>query len=367
MDFGLNNERKNKRNHFLNIIFLGIFLAEIIIYIIGIVILPIRTDWLISFASVFFVSGIYTFFKKTLLYLLAFCVVNIIQCIILIDIVQYFTFGDVTNVTLIARPDVVKKFLHGIGEKEYKMTLIIPNIIAGGLIIFFVLLYIILIIMMWKNKYWYAISRTNISILNMPSVIKKSYITYKFYNFLLYIILYLIVVWNLIGMDDSLSLLKGTYGVVDLLVGISITVTNFLSLFTLTLSLIIIKKELKCSVFLIYIALILQFIFFFFMANHLLITGIFLLTLSGLTLINTILCHRNFGKNFIFYVESMKFNPNLDKEFEYSNDLDDDDDDGEEEEEEEEEKDEKISEKLKRYWKFIKKTFYDVFISLIEE
>ncbi|EXX76165.1 hypothetical protein RirG_035720 [Rhizophagus irregularis DAOM 197198w] len=65
----------------------------------------------------------------------------------------------------------------------------------------------------------------------------------------------------------------------------------------------------------------------------------------------------------------MKFNPNLDKEFEYSNDLDDDDDDDgeEEEEEEEEEKDEKISEKLKRYWKFIKKTFYDVFIPLIEE
>ncbi|PKY44415.1 hypothetical protein RhiirA4_513649 [Rhizophagus irregularis] len=202
------------------------------------------------------------------------------------------------------------------------MTLIIPNIIAGGLIIFFVLLYIILIIMMWKNKYWYAISRTNISILNMPSVIKRN--------------LY-----------------------VDYLINNHVTPT--------TNSFNTIKKELKCSVFLIYIALILQFIFFFFMANHLLITGIFLLTLSGLTLINTILCHRNFGKNFIFYVESMKFNPNLDKEFEYSNDLDDDDDDGEEEEEEEEEKDEKISEKLKRYWKFIKKTFYDVFISLIEE
>ncbi|POG75013.1 hypothetical protein GLOIN_2v1569750 [Rhizophagus irregularis DAOM 181602=DAOM 197198] len=95
--------------------------------------------------------------------------------------------------------------------------------------------------MMWKNKYWNAISRTNISILDMPSVIKKSYITYKFYNFLLYIILYLIVVFNLIGMSNSLSLLKGTYGVVDLLVGISIIVTNFLSLFTLTLSLIIVR------------------------------------------------------------------------------------------------------------------------------
>lgn len=49
----------------------------------------------------------------------------------------------------------------------------------------------------------------------------------------------------------------------------------------------------------------------------------------------------------------MKFNPNLNNlEYEYSNDLDDDDDD----DEEEEEKDEKISEKLNRYWKFIKKT-----------
>jgi hypothetical protein len=56
----------------------------------------------------------------------------------------------------------------------------------------------------------------------------------------------------------------------------------------------------------------------------------------------------------------VKFNPNLDKEYEYSNDLDDDDDD---DEEEEEEKNEKISEKLNRYWKFIKKSF----ILLVQE
>ncbi|PKK80448.1 hypothetical protein RhiirC2_704243 [Rhizophagus irregularis] len=241
MDFGLNNEKKNKRNHYLNIIFLGIFLAEIIIYIIGIII------------------GI-VFFRKTLLYLLAFCVVNIIQSIILIDV---FIVSDVTLVTILTKP-----------EKDYNMTLIISNIIVN---VFFVFLYIILIIMMWKNKYWNVISRTKILIPN--DMIKR----------------YFFAIWTL-----------------------EFPITRILGL-----------------------------------------------TLFGLTFINTILCHRNFGKNFTFYVESMKFNPNLDKEFEYSNDLDDDDDD--DDEEEEEEKDEKILERLKRYWKFIKKTFYDVFIPLIEE
>ncbi|CAB4406208.1 unnamed protein product [Rhizophagus irregularis] len=313
----------------------------------GIVILPIRTDWLITFASVFFVSGIYTFFRKTLLYLLAFCVVNIIQSIILIDIVQSYSrymymskLNDVNVfklliqlVTEVTKPDVVKKLSYGIDEKEYRTTLIIPNIIASG--------------------YWNVISRTKILIPN-DIMIKKSYITYKFYNFLLYIILYLIYVWTLIGIGDNL------YGIVGIVI-------IFLSLFTLTLSLIIIKKELKCSVFLIYIALILQGFLSLICAAQFPITRNLGLTLLGLTFMNTILCHRNFGKNFIFYVESMKFNPNLDEEFEYSNDLDDDDDDDDKEEEEEEEKDEKIFEKLKRYWKFTKKTFYDVFIPLIEE
>ncbi|PKY51232.1 hypothetical protein RhiirA4_532364 [Rhizophagus irregularis] len=74
------------------------------------------------------------------------------------------------------------------------------------------------------------------------------------------------------------------------------------------------------------------------------------LMLLVLTFINTILCHLNFGKSHILL---LKFNPNLDKDYEYSDDLDDNDDD----DEEEEEKDEKISEKLTRYWKFIKESF----------
>ncbi|GBB94223.1 hypothetical protein RclHR1_23120003 [Rhizophagus clarus] len=82
------------------------------------------------------------------------------------------------------------------------------------------------------------------------------------------------------------------------------------------------------------------------------ISGIVGLILLGLTFINTILCHRNF----------VKFNPIMDKEFEYSNDLDDDDDD----DDEEDEKDEKFSEKLNRYWKLIKKSFYDAYIFLVE-
>ncbi|RGB42866.1 hypothetical protein C1646_661855 [Rhizophagus diaphanus] len=152
MDFGSNN----KRNRYFNIIFLGIFLAEIIIYIIGMVILPIRTDLLIIITSVFFMSGIYT-----------------------------------------------------------------------------------------------------------------------------------------------------------------------------------IRKELDLC-YLIYVALIIQglcFLYYIWYITEAIppISGILGLILLGLTFINTILCHRNFDKNLKFYFELMKFNPNLDKEFEYSNDLDDDDDDDDEE------------------------------------
>ena len=64
----------------------------------------------------------------------------------------------------------------------------------------------------------------------------------------------------------------------------------------------------------------------------------------------------SFGINLIFLIFLVKFDPKLDKEYEYSNDLNDYDDDNEEEE-----KDEKIFEKLKRHWKF----FYDYFILLI--
>ncbi|RGB31135.1 hypothetical protein C1646_817493 [Rhizophagus diaphanus] len=78
-----------------------------------------------------------------------------------------------------------------------------------------------------------------------------------------------------------------------------------------------------------------------------------MLILISLLFINTILCHRNFGKNLKFYI---KFDPKLDKEYEYSNDLNDYDD--YDDDNEEEEKDEKIFEKLKRHWKI----FYDSFI-----
>ncbi|PKC05567.1 hypothetical protein RhiirA5_378534 [Rhizophagus irregularis] len=103
---------------------------------------------------------------------------------------------------------------------------------------------------------------------------------------------------------------------------------GFFSLFTLTFSFKIIKRELKFRVFLIYITLIVQglcsFFFYYYFWN---------------------------GKDMI----GVKFNPNLDKDYEYSDDLDDD--------KEEEEKDEKISEILNRYWKFIKESFN----SLVQE
>ena len=61
MDLSFNGERKNKRNRYFNTIFLGIFLTEIITYIIlGLFVLPIRIDWLIVLISVILMSGTYT-------------------------------------------------------------------------------------------------------------------------------------------------------------------------------------------------------------------------------------------------------------------------------------------------------------------
>ncbi|GBC53729.1 hypothetical protein GLOIN_2v1569746 [Rhizophagus irregularis DAOM 181602=DAOM 197198] len=355
MDFNSNNENQNKRNRYFNIIFLGIFLTEIIIYIIGIVILPIRSDWLIILVSVIFISGIYTFFKKTLFYLSAFCVGN------------YF-------LKYVTKPNVFKKFYEdGVfdvleNEKKYISTFIIPNIIAIFLIIVFINLYNVLIFMTWKNEYWDFISRTKILIPN--DKIKKSYIIYKFYNFLLYILLNLIVIFNLFDIYDIFSITSSNSSSTDLDLSIIIKAIKILSLFTLALSLKIIRKELKFGIFLIYGSLIVQGLCFYFwldvqkysevdnMINMLSINNrmpaltlsrILGIILLGLTFVNTILCHLNFGKHHIFLLKF--FNPNLDKEFEYLNDMDDDDDD----DEEEEEKDEKISEKLNRYWKFIKK------------
>ncbi|RIA87688.1 hypothetical protein C1645_827475 [Glomus cerebriforme] len=52
--------------------------------------------------------------------------------------------------------------------------------------------------------------------------------------------------------------------------------------------------------------------------------------------------------NYLIKMELNQFNPNLDKEYEYSDDLSDDDDNNEKEE-----KEEMISEKLKLYWGII--------------
>ncbi|RGB42869.1 hypothetical protein C1646_661858 [Rhizophagus diaphanus] len=162
-------------------------------------------------------------------------------------------------------------------DEEFRMTSIIRAIIL--IESFFVILYIILIIMMWKNG--------------------------------------LTIISVFVYLDVFTIIFTGM---------------GFFSLFTLTFSFKIIKRESKFSVFLIYIALIVQglysFFYYYYFWN---------------------------GKDMI----SVKFNPNLDKDYEYSDDLDNND----EYDEEEEEKDEKISEKLNRYWKFIKESFN----SLVQE
>jgi hypothetical protein len=58
MEFRSNNKAKNRR--YFNITFLGIFLFEIIIGLIGIFILPTKTENLISSVFVTFIFGIYT-------------------------------------------------------------------------------------------------------------------------------------------------------------------------------------------------------------------------------------------------------------------------------------------------------------------
>ncbi|RIA87687.1 hypothetical protein C1645_827474 [Glomus cerebriforme] len=130
-----------------------------------------------------------------------------------------------------------------------------------------------------------------------------------------------------------------------------VDVISFSPLFTLMFGSKIIKEESRGCIFLIYVALIWQFVFIILVcmenSSPYPITTIAILSLLCSLFINTILCHRNFGKNLKLYLELNQFNPNLDKEYEYSNLSDDDDDD------EEEEKKEKFSEKLKRYWKII--------------
>ncbi|PKK79269.1 hypothetical protein RhiirC2_842741 [Rhizophagus irregularis] len=116
--------------------------------------------------STTFMSGIYTFLKKTLLYLLAFCVVNMVQICLLIDFVRleiYFCSSLIIyELQTIIKLDIVEQFGRSKDEKECRMKYIIPIIIAIALIIFFVILYFILFIIMWKNKYWNVTSRTKI-------------------------------------------------------------------------------------------------------------------------------------------------------------------------------------------------------------
>ncbi|GBC40819.1 hypothetical protein GLOIN_2v1780283 [Rhizophagus irregularis DAOM 181602=DAOM 197198] len=235
-------------------------------------------------------SGIYTFLKKTLLYLLAFCVINMLQISFLIDLVRleiYFCSHGIVEIRYLLLLINKEQLKDG---KDCRKTFIIPIIIAIALILFFVILYIILLIIMWKIKYWNVTSRTKIT---MPHDLKKPYIIFKIYNSLLYIILHIIFLF------DVIMFISG------------------------------VQKLLKK------------------------ITTFAMLILLSLLFIITILCHRNFGKNLQFYI---KFDPKLDKEYEYSNDLNDYDD--YDDDNEEEEKDEKIFEKLKRHWK----SFYDSFI-----
>ncbi|CAB4386461.1 unnamed protein product [Rhizophagus irregularis] len=205
---------------------------------------------------------------------------------------------------------------------------------------------------MWKNKYWNVTSRTKIP---MPYDLKKPYIAFKIYNSLLYIILHTIFLSDVVGLSNIISLVNHYY--------IALSFAFLCPSFILIFSSKIIKEESTFYIFLIYVTIIGQiFLLFFYDTNFTLdlhsVTIYVMYILMSLLFINTILCHLNFGKNLKFYI---KFDPKLDKEYEYSNDLNDYDD--YDDDNEEEKKDEKIFEKLKRRWKI----FYDSFILHITE
>ncbi|RIA80950.1 hypothetical protein C1645_810250 [Glomus cerebriforme] len=170
---------------------------------------------------------------------------------------------------------------------------------------------------MWKKETWNVISHTQISLPN--DLIKKSYIIYKFHNFLLYIILHFIGIFDLMAFLKFLLVLNiYPFNLSSILTNLSLFSSYDLPMYILMFSPRIIKKELKFHIFLIYGVLFWQFI-----------------TLS-------------LPLSYKIYLE---FNPTLNKEYEYSDDLNDDDDD--------EEKEEKFSGKLRRCWRIIKKFFYN--------
>ncbi|RIA80956.1 hypothetical protein C1645_837807 [Glomus cerebriforme] len=172
----------------------------------------------------------------------------------------------------------------------------------------------------------------------------------------LFVIL-LIIIWKNNVINNSITLLHNNFflspTINDLgLTGIHIFVA-FLPPFILTFSSTIIRKELRFYMFFIYCAIFGQVLFVLYYLD-LDLMGFITWTSLILLFVNTILCHINFGKKLKFY---LTFDPDLGREYEYSNDfnLENDDD-------KEEEKDEKVFETLNRYWKTIKKNFYNAVI-----
>ncbi|CAG8596123.1 15053_t:CDS:2 [Funneliformis mosseae] len=308
----------------VNSTFLGIFFVEILFGIRGIIILPMRTDYLLVLLFVIFVSGIYTIVEKKLIYLLAFCVIHIIPIMVLINI----AVDDILNIE--DEYVDINGFEDNKEDKEELKKFVKPNIFASA----------ILRKMYYEFRYW------DVTKISIPSELRGSYISYKYYNFILHILLHFIVTFQ--GLLTTYNIYEYTINNSNVEMAITMSI-RLLPFFYMTFSSKIIRLESKWRVFLIYISLIWQIII---TIRDLQNDSKYLFGIHGVTLVltcllflNTIVCHLNFGKidksgkELKYYLE---FDPELKDEYEYSklNIVDDESD----------------SELFyKHYWKSIKK------------
>ncbi|PKY60139.1 hypothetical protein RhiirA4_483493 [Rhizophagus irregularis] len=297
-------------------------LIETVIFIKGIVILPLYIgDWIVPF-SVTLISGIYTIIDKTLPSLLAFCVVNISPTISIIVDISDRSNKDLrvylstlerkrdANIKILERFEA--EFLNLTKNKNeteieeiYNKLFITPSIIVKNIMISLNVLFLILSIIIWKKNYWNSMSNINIPI---PGRLKKDYYYFK----------------RIISERDEI--IMGSIGIYPFIA--------IIPLFILTFNSKIVKKGFEIKTVFIIIALSGQATFCVLdvktleLYSHLQYDQIILLTFLCLLFINIILyfifSDRGKRKKLEIY---LTYDSDLVKDYKYSNDLNDDDDD----------------------------------------
>ncbi|CAB4403803.1 unnamed protein product [Rhizophagus irregularis] len=359
-----------------NIIFLIMLLIETVIFIKGIVILPLYIgDWIVPF-SVTLISGIYTIIDKTLPSLLAFCVVNISPTISIIVDISDRSNKDLrvylstlerkrdANIKILERFEA--EFLNLTKNKNeteieeiYNKLFITPSIIVKNIMISLNVLFLILSIIIWKKNYWNSMSNINIPI---PGRLKK---TYYAYIVLIHIVLCFITIEDYYYFKRIISerdeIIMGSIGIYPFIA--------IIPLFILTFNSKIVKKGFEIKTVFIIIALSGQATFCVLdvktleLYSHLQYDQIILLTFLCLLFINIILyfifSDRGKRKKLEIY---LTYDSDLVKDYKYSNDLNDDDDDDNNDVKE----NENIS-KIKKYQKKISHLFFTYLYSPLKD